>query len=168
MARKERFNNQDDLLNKLICINRVTKVVKGGRTMRFAALIVVGDGQGSIGLGMGKAGEVPEAIRKATAEAKRNMIKIATVNTSVPHEAIGCFGSSKVIIMPASEGTGVIAGGAVRDVLELAGINDILTKCIGSRTPINMVRATVNALKSLKTIEEVAALRGKKPEEIRG
>lgn len=168
MARKERFNNQDDLLNKLICVNRVTKVVKGGRTMRFAALIVVGDGQGSIGLGMGKAGEVPEAIRKATAEAKRNMIKIATVDTTVPHEAIGAFGSSKVIIMPAGEGTGVIAGGPARSVLELAGIKNIRTKSLGSNNKTNVVLATLNGLCALKTPEQVAKLRGKSVEEILG
>ena len=169
MARKERFNNQEEeLLNKLICVNRVTKVVKGGRTMRFAALIVVGDGQGSIGLGMGKAGEVPEAIRKATAEAKRNMIKIAKLDTSVPHEAIGNFGSSKVIIMPASEGTGVIAGGPVRAVMEAAGIKNIRTKSHGTQNPQNCVKATVAGLAELKTAEEIAALRGKTVEEIVG
>lgn len=169
MARKERFNNQEEeLLNKLICVNRVTKVVKGGRTMRFAALIVVGDGQGSIGYGMGKANEVPEAIRKATAEAKRSMIKIAKLNTSVPHEAIGNFGCSKVIIMPASEGTGVIAGGPVRAVLECAGIKDVRTKSMGSNNKINCVKATFDGLAQMKTAEQIAALRGKSVEEIIG
>ena len=169
MARREKFQNQEnDLLNKLICVNRVTKVVKGGRTMRFAALIVVGDGQGTIGLGMGKAGEVPEAIRKATAEAKRNMVKISTINTTVPHDAIGQFGSSKVYIMPASEGTGVIAGGPVRAVLECAGIKDIRTKSHGTSNPINCVKATIAGLAELKTAEQVAALRGKTVEEILG
>lgn len=169
MARRERFQNQEnDLLNKLICVNRVTKVVKGGRTMRFAALIVVGDGQGTIGLGMGKAGEVPEAIRKATAEAKRNMVKISTINTTVPHDAIGQFGSSKVYIMPASEGTGVIAGGPVRAVLECAGIKDVRTKALGSNNKINCVKATFEGLKQMKTIEQIAALRGKTVEEIKG
>ena len=169
MARKEKFNNQEEeLLNKLICVNRVTKVVKGGRTMRFAALIVVGDGQGSIGLGMGKAGEVPEAIRKATAEAKRNMIKIAKLDTSVPHEAIGAFGSSKVIIMPASAGTGVIAGGPVRAVLECAGIKDVRTKSMGSNNKINCVKATFDGLAKMKTAEQIAALRGKSVEDIIG
>ena len=169
MARKEKFNNQEEeLLNKLICVNRVTKVVKGGRTMRFAALIVVGDGNGTIGLGMGKAGEVPEAIRKATAEAKRNMIKIAKVGTSVPHEAIGNFSSSKVIIMPASEGTGVIAGGPVRAVLECAGIKDVRTKSMGSNNKINCVKATFDGLAKMKTAEQIAALRGKSVEDIIG
>lgn len=169
MARKERINNQEEeLLNKLICVNRVTKVVKGGRTMRFAALIVVGDGQGSIGYGMGKAGEVPEAIRKATAEAKRNMINVAKLNTSVPHEAIGNFGSSKVIIMPASEGTGVIAGGPVRAVLECAGIKDVRTKSMGSNNKINCVKATFDGLAQMKTAEQIAALRGKSVEDIIG
>ena len=167
MARKERFNNQEEeLLNKLICVNRVTKVVKGGRTMRFAALIVVGDGQGSIGYGMGKANEVPEAIRKATAEAKRSMIKIAKLNTSVPHEAIGNFGSSKVIIMPASEGTGVIAGGPARSVCELAGIKNIRTKSLGSNNKQNVVLATIAGLSQLKTPEEVARNRGKSVDEV--
>lgn len=169
MARKERFQNQEnDLLNKLICVNRVTKVVKGGRTMRFAALIVVGDGNGSIGLGMGKASEVPEAIRKATAEAKRNMVKVAVVDTSVPHEAIGEFRSSKVIIMPASAGTGVIAGGPVRAVLECAGIKNVRTKSMGSNNKINCVKATFEGLVKMRTAEQVAALRGKSVEEIRG
>ena len=169
MARKERFNNQEEeLLNKLICVNRVTKVVKGGRTMRFAALIVVGDGNGTIGLGMGKAGEVPEAIRKATAEAKRNMIKIAKLDTSVPHEAIGNYSSSKVIIMPASAGTGVIAGGPVRAVLECAGIKDVRTKSMGSYNKINCVKATFDGLAKMKTAEQIAALRGKSVEEIMG
>ncbi len=169
MAREKRFNNQEnDLLNKLICVNRVTKVVKGGKNMKFAALIVVGDGQGSIGLGMGKAGEVPEAIRKATAEAKRSMIKVAMMDTTVPHEAIGNFGSSKVIIKPASEGTGVIAGGPVRAVLECAGIKDVRTKSMGSNNKINCVKATFDGLAQMKTAEQIAALRGKSVEEIKG
>ena len=170
MARTDsKFQNQDnDLLNKLICINRVTKVVKGGRTMRFAALIVVGDGAGSVGVGMGKAAEVPEAIRKATAEAKRNMIKIATVATTVPHEILGEFGSGKVLILPAEEGTGVIAGGPVRAILEVAGIKDVRTKSLGSSNPINCVKATFDGLARLRTIEQIAALRGKTVAEIRG
>ncbi len=160
--------SQLELTEKVVTIKRVTKVVKGGRTMRFAALIVVGDGQGSIGLGMGKAGEVPEAIRKATAEAKRNMIKIAKLDTSVPHEAIGNFGSSKVIIMPASAGTGVIAGGPVRAVLECAGIKDVRTKSMGSNNKINCVKATFDGLAKMKTAEQIAALRGKSVEDIIG
>ncbi len=171
MARREnRFQQgeKDDLLNKLIAVNRVTKVVKGGKTMRFSALIVVGDGNGRLGLGMGKAAEVPEAIKKATAIAKRNMIKISTVGTTIPHEAIGVFGKGKVIMMPAEEGTGVIAGGPVRAVLEVAGVKDIRTKSIGTNNPINCVKATFNALAQLRTVEQVAALRGKTVEEILG
>ncbi len=171
MARRERENRnqpQDELLNKLICVNRVTKVVKGGRTMRFAALIVVGDGAGSIGIGMGKAAEVPEAIRKATADAKNNMVKIALKGTTVPHEAVGEFGSGKVVILPAEEGTGVIAGGPVRAILEVAGIKDVRTKSLGSSNPINCVKATFEGLCRMRTAEQIAALRGKTVEEILG
>lgn len=159
---------ENEMPNKLIALNRVAKVVKGGRTMRFSALMVVGDGQGGVGVGMGKAAEVPEAIRKATADAKRNMIKISTVGTTVPHEAIGKFGSGKVLIMPASEGTGVIAGGPVRAVMEAAGIKNIRTKSHGTQNPQNCVKATVAGLAELKTAEEIAALRGKTVEEIVG
>ena len=154
--------------NKLIALNRVAKVVKGGRTMRFSALMVVGDGQGGVGVGMGKAAEVPEAIRKATADAKRNMIKISTVGTTVPHEAIGKFGSGKVLIMPASEGTGVIAGGPVRAIMEVAGIKDVRTKSYGTNNSINCVKAAFDGLKQMRTVEEIAALRGKTVEEILG
>ncbi|MDD7350727.1 MAG: 30S ribosomal protein S5 [Clostridia bacterium] len=171
MAKREnkfQKEQQDELLNKLICVNRVTKVVKGGRTMRFAALIVVGDGNGSVGVGMGKAAEVPEAIRKATAEAKRNMIKIAMVGTTIPHDIIGQFGSGKVILLPAEEGTGVIAGGPIRAVLEVAGIKDIRTKCLGTNNPINSVKATIEGLSKLRSVEQVAALRGKTVAEIIG
>lgn len=171
MAKREnkfQKEQQDELLNKLICVNRVTKVVKGGRTMRFAALIVVGDGNGSVGVGMGKAAEVPEAIRKATAEAKRNMIKVAMVGTTIPHDIIGQFGSGKVILLPAEEGTGVIAGGPIRAVLEVAGIKDIRTKCLGTNNPINSVKATIEGLARLRSVEQVAALRGKTVAEIIG
>ncbi len=171
MAKKEnKFQNseRDEMLNKLIAVRRVTKVVKGGRTMRLAALMVVGDGKGMLGIGTGKAAEIPEAIRKATADAKRNMVQVSLVGTTIPHEAIGEFGSSKVIIMPASEGTGVIAGGPVRAILEVSGIKDIRTKSLGSNNPINCVKATMDALKKLKTVEQVAALRGKTVEEIMG
>ncbi|MDY4592898.1 MAG: 30S ribosomal protein S5 [Eubacteriales bacterium] len=171
MAKREnkfQKEQQDELLNKLICVNRVTKVVKGGRTMRFAALIVVGDGNGSVGVGMGKAAEVPEAIRKATAEAKRNMIKIAMVGTTIPHDIIGQYGSGKVILLPAEEGTGVIAGGPIRAVLEVAGIKDIRTKCLGTNNPINSVKATIEGLSRLRSVEQVAALRGKTVAEIIG
>ena len=159
---------QLDLQEKVVEVRRVTKVVKGGRNFRFAALVVVGDENGHVGIGSGKAMEVPDAIRKAVEDAKKNLIKVPMVGTTIPHEVIGHFGAGRIIIMPAQEGTGVIAGGAVRAVLELAGVGDILTKCLGSRTPINMVRATVDGLSQLKTLNKVAKLRGKKPEEIRG
>ena len=159
---------ENEMPNKLIALNRVAKVVKGGRTMRFSALMVVGDGQGGVGVGMGKAAEVPEAIRKATADAKRNMIKISTVGTTVPHEAIGKFGSGKVLIVPASEGTGVIAGGPVRAIMEVAGIKDVRTKSYGTNNSINCVKAAFDGLKQMRTVEEIAALRGKTVEEILG
>ena len=159
---------KDDLVKKLICINRVTKVVKGGRNMRFAACMVVGDENGSVGFGMGKAKEVPVAIEKAVAAAKRNMSKISTVNTTIPHQVNGKFGRGLVLMMPAEEGTGVIAGGPVRSVLEVVGIKDIRTKSRGTNNPINVVKATIEGLKSLRTVEEVAAMRGKKPSDILG
>lgn len=166
--RENRNQPQDDLLNKLICINRVTKVVKGGRTMRFSALMVVGDGNGQIGVGMGKAAEVPEAIKKATATAKKNMINVAMVGTTVPHAITGEYGSGKVIILPAEEGTGVIAGGPVRSVLEVCGIKDVRTKSIGTNNPINCVKAVFEGLSRLRTVEQVAKLRGKTVAEIIG
>ena len=168
MARRENKPQvkENELPNKLIALNRVTKVVKGGRTMRFSALMVVGDGEGGVGVGMGKAAEVPEAIRKATADAKRNMIKVPLVGTSVPHEAVGKFGSGQVLILPAGEGTGVIAGGPVRAVLEVTGIKDIRTKSLGSNNPINCAKATIDGLMGLRNAEQIAALRGKSPEEI--
>ncbi len=158
---------QKEFEEQVVQINRVTKVVKGGRNMRFTALVVVGDRKGRVGMGTGKAKEVPEAIRKASENARKNMFTVPVVGTTIPHDVIGTYGAGEIFMRPASEGTGVIAGGAARPVLELAGISDILTKNIGSRTKINVVRATVDALKNLKTIEQVAELRGMKPEDVR-
>ncbi|MCI9041763.1 30S ribosomal protein S5 [Dubosiella newyorkensis] len=160
--------DQKEFEEQVVAINRVTKVVKGGRNFRFSALVVVGDKKGRVGIGTGKAKEVPDAIRKAVDNAKKNVFTVPIIGTTIPHEVTGNYGAGSVFMRPASEGTGVIAGGAARAVLELAGISDILTKCLGSRTKINVVRATVAALKDLKTVEQVAELRGKTPEEIRG
>ena len=159
---------QLDLQEKVVEVRRVTKVVKGGRNFRFAALVVVGDENGHVGIGSGKAMEVPDAIRKAVEDAKKNLIKVPMVGTTIPHEVIGHFGAGRIIIMPAKEGTGVIAGGAARDLLELAGLKDVRAKCLGSRNPRNMVNATIEGLKSLKTAEDIAALRGKKVEDLLG
>ena len=164
---RERNEREDDgLIKKTVSINRVTKVVKGGRTMRFSALVVVGDGKGSVGIGMAKAAEVPAAIEKANLRAKKAMVKIELVETTIPHETIGIFGKGHVLMMPAQPGTGVIAGGPVRNVLEAVGIKDIRTKSYGSNNPVNCVKATFNGLKNLRTREHVAALRGKSVEEI--
>ena len=157
-----------DLKEKLVTINRVTKVVKGGRNFRFAALVVVGDENGHVGVGSGKAAEIPEAIRKATEDAKRQLITVPIVGSTIPHEAKGRFGKGLVLLLPAEEGTGVIAGGPVRAVLEMAGIKDIRTKSYGSNNPANCVKATVEGLKLLKTAEQVAKLRGKSVAEILG
>ena len=167
--RPQRKQEQDDgFIKKLICVNRVSKTVKGGRNMRFAALVVVGDGNGRVGYGQGKAKEVPEAIEKATQAAKKGLVRVAVVDTTIPHEILGKFGRGAVLMMPASEGTGVIAGGPVRAVMEAAGIKNIRTKSHGTQNPVNCVKATVEGLKALKTAEEVALLRGKSVEEIVG
>ena len=157
-----------DLKEKVVNINRVTKVVTGGRNFRFAALVVVGDENGHVGVGMGKSIEIPEAIKKGIEDAKKNLVKVSMVETTIPHEIHGKFGTGDVLIMPAKEGTGVIAGGPARIVLELAGIKDVRAKSLGSNNPNNMVKATINGLANLRTAEEIAKLRGKSVEEILG
>lgn len=161
-------SNTPELKETMVALNRVAKTVKGGRRMRFAALMVVGDGKGNVGFGIGKASEVPEAIRKGVEAAKKDMVKVPILKTTVPHEVVGVYGSGRVLLKPAAAGTGVIAGGPVRAVLEAAGYSNILTKSLGSNNPINMVRATMAGLQSLKTAEQVAQLRGKTVEEILG
>ena len=158
----------DGLIEKMISVNRVTKVVKGGRIMGFAALTIVGDGDGSVGMGKGKSKEVPVAVQKAMDEARRKMVKVNLKNGTLHHAVIGRHGAAKVFMQPASEGTGIIAGGAMRAVFEAAGVHDILAKCIGSSNPYNVVRATLNGLQALNSPAEVAAKRGKSVEEILG
>ncbi len=171
MERKQRrFDNRErekEFEERVVSINRVTKVVKGGRRMRFSALVVVGDKKGRVGFGTGKANEVPDAIKKASEAAKHNLVRVPIVGTTIPHGTTGRYGAGRVVLVPASEGTGVIAGGPVRAVMELAGVGDVISKCIGSRTPINVVRATLAGLQSMKTVNQVAQIRDKKVSEIR-
>ena len=157
-----------DLKERLVAINRVSKTVKGGRIFKFAALMVVGDGKGHVGFGIGKSGEVPDAIRKGIEDAKKNLIKVPLKGSTIPHEFIGEYGAARVLMKPAAPGTGVIAGGPVRAVVESAGIKDIRTKALRSNNPCNVVRATINGLSQLRTAEEVAAVRGKSVKEIVG
>ena len=165
---RQQESTTPELQERVVFINRVAKTVKGGRRMQLSALVVVGDGNGKVGMGSGKAGEVPEAIEKATAQAKRKMIDVRLVNTTIPHEVIGKFGRGSVLMLPAAEGTGVIAGGPVRAVMEAAGVKNIRTKSHGTNNPYNCIRATLAGLESLRTAEEVAKLRGKTVEEIIG
>ena len=158
--------NQEQLIEKIVFINRVAKVVKGGRRFSFSAIVVVGDGHGKVGYGLGKANQVPEAIRKGIEQAKKDMEKVALTDVSIPHNIIGKFKSGSVMLRPASDGTGVIAGGAVRAVLEAAGIQNILTKCLGSNNPHNLVKATLNGLRRLRTAEQIAKLRNLKTSEM--
>ncbi len=158
---EKKFNpNTGDLQEKLVVVNRVSKTVKGGRIARFAALMIVGDGNGHVGYGLGKAAEVPEAIRKGIEDAKKNMITVSLKGSTIPHEVLGVYGAGKVLLKPASEGTGLIAGGTARKVLEMAGVRDVRAKCLRSNNPVNVVKATFEGLKALRTAEEVAKARG--------
>ena len=161
-----KIEQQEELQERLVTLNRVSKTVKGGRIFKFAALVVVGDGKGTVGFGLGKSGEVPDAIRKGTEAARRNLIQVSMKGTTIPHEIIGKYGAGAVLMKPAAPGTGVIAGGPVRAVVESAGIKDIRTKALRSNNPINVVRATFDGLSKLRTVEEVAAIRGKSAKEI--
>ena len=164
----QRMEQVSEFKEKLVAVNRVTKVVKGGRNFRFAALVVVGDEKGRVGAGIGKAAEISEAIRKCVEDAKKHLITVPLVGTSIPHETVGRFGTGEIVLLPAPEGTGVIAGGPARAVLELCGVKNIRTKSYGSNNPINMVKATIEGLASLRSAEEVAKMRGKTVEELLG
>lgn len=164
--KRSRNESSDEFIEKIVFINRVAKVVKGGRRFSFSAIVVVGDGKGKIGYGLGKANLVPEAIRKGVEKARRDMISMSITDVSIPHQVIGRYGAGKVLLKPASEGTGLIAGGPVRAVLEAVGVKNILTKCLGSHNPHNMVKATIEGLQSLRSAKKIAKMRGKTVEEI--
>ena len=164
----QRYEQASEYKDKLIAINRVSKTVKGGRNMRFSALVVVGDEKGKVGVGMGKAAEIPEAVRKATEDAKKHLVNVPSAGTTIPHDSVGYYSTCKVVLLPAPEGTGLIAGGAARAVLEMSGIKDIRTKSFGTNNAINMAKATLEALAQLRNAEEIAKMRGKTVEEILG